>query len=262
MSRRHGRYSDRELSKLVLVLLVLAVFIPQDKLFPILKSLFPIVYVLLAIFLLRLTISLYQRWRLSQTDIYDIDDMDGSEFEERLAVLYKNLGYNVTRIGGTGDAGVDLIVEKQGVKTAVQAKRYKNNVPEAAVQQVHTGKDYYHCDKAIIVTNSFFTPMAQEVANATGIKLWNRNYLIKVLLTEHDQLSREQKEKVRNESSGIEAIEHGAVSKPHATPELVAYISKKIESGANWLDVQAAMQKAGWSEEVLNDAFFQVFNAK
>ena len=110
--------------------------------------------------------------------------MTGPEFEERLIVLYRNLGYDVKHIGHTGDAGVDLIIEKNGRKTAVQAKRYQGNVPESAVQEVHTGKDYYRCDEAIIVSNSNFTTMAKEVAKATNIQLLSRNDLIKILLTE------------------------------------------------------------------------------
>ena len=127
--------------------------------------------------------------RLSKTGIFDIDKMSGEEFEERLEVLFKNLGYSVRRTGRTSDAGVDLIIEKDNRKIAVQAKRYTGNVGEAAVQQVHTGKVFYRCDEAIVVTNSEFTSMAWKVAFGTGVKLWSRNYLIKVLETEHKKLS-------------------------------------------------------------------------
>lgn len=127
---------------------------------------------------------IYHENQLSKTGIFDIDKMSGSEFEERLMILFKNLGYKVQHVGRTADAGVDLIIERNGMRTAVQAKRYQGNVGEHAVQEVHTGKDYYRCDEAIIVTNSNFTEMAWKVAQATNIKLWSRNYLIKVLLTE------------------------------------------------------------------------------
>lgn len=119
--------------------------------------------------------------------------MNGEEFEDRLTVLFWNLEYSVQHTGQTGDAGVDLIIEKDGRKTAVQAKRYHETVKEEAVQQVFTGKAVYHCDEALIVTNSFYTDMAWKVAETIGVKLWNRNYLIKVLETERKRLGENSK---------------------------------------------------------------------
>ena len=134
----------------------------------------------------KLGYEIYQHNRLARTGIYEIDKMNGEEFEERLKILYENLGFKATRTGGRpgGDYGVDLVVEKDGVKTAIQAKCYKNRVGEDAVREANTGKRFYYCNKAQVITNSNFTPMAWQLARANYVWLTDRKGLIKLLLTE------------------------------------------------------------------------------
>ena len=57
-----------------------------------------------------------------------IDRMDGSEFEQAIADLFKGQGHEVERIRGF-DKGADLVVTIDGERTAVQAKRYSTSVP-------------------------------------------------------------------------------------------------------------------------------------
>jgi len=134
----------------------------------------------------KLGYEIYRYHRLSQTGIYEIDKMNGEAFEERLKVLFENLGFNVTRTGGRpgGDYGVDLVIEKDGIKTAVQAKCYKNKVGEDAIREANTGKRFYYCNKAQVITNNFFTPMARRLAWSNYVRLTDRKGLIELLLTE------------------------------------------------------------------------------
>jgi restriction system protein len=136
--------------------------------------------------LVMFAISLYQHHKLAQSGIFEIDRMNGDDFEKRLQILYENLGFKVTRTGGRpgGDYGVDLVIEKNGEKTAIQAKCYKNKVGEDAVREVHTGKRFYYCNKAQVITNSNFTPMAWNLARANYVWLTNRKGLIDLLLKE------------------------------------------------------------------------------
>lgn len=136
--------------------------------------------------LVRIGLYVYQYKKLSKAGIFEIDKMNGKEFEKRVAILFKHLGYNVHRTGKIGDYGVDLIVEKNGKRIAVQTKCYKSYVGEDAIREVYTGKNMYHCYEAIVVTNSNFTKMAWELANQNNVKLWSRNYLLKVLITEKE----------------------------------------------------------------------------
>jgi len=136
--------------------------------------------------LVKIGFALYQHQRLAQSGIYDIDKLSGEEFEERLQILFENLGYRVTRTGGRpgGDYGVDLVIERDGKRTAIQAKCYRNKVGEDAIREANTGKNYYHCHEARVVTNSYFTPMAWRLARANYVWLYDRNGLIKLLISE------------------------------------------------------------------------------
>ena len=76
------------------------------------------------------------------------------------------------RTGKTGDQGVDLIVTWGARRIAVQAKGYPGTtVGNKAVQEVHAGKDFYHCNAGIVVTNSTFTPHAEQLAASVGCTL-------------------------------------------------------------------------------------------
>jgi len=131
---------------------------------------------------------IYQYNRLSKSGIFEIDKMTGEEFEERLQILFTNLGYEAKRTspGKTKpDYGVDLVVQKDGIKTAIQAKCYRKQlVGEDAVREVLAGKNYYYCHKARVVTNGNYSRMARRLARVNNVELWSRNYLLKVLLTE------------------------------------------------------------------------------
>ncbi|WP_051412203.1 restriction endonuclease [Halonatronum saccharophilum] len=112
-----------------------------------------------------------------------IDQLSGEEFELFLKLLFTKLGYKTTLIGCRGDQGADLIIEKENDKIVIQAKRYKGNVGNKAVQEVLSARAYYECNGAMIVTNSHFSPAAIELARSKGNKvtLWNRENLSKEL---------------------------------------------------------------------------------
>jgi restriction system protein len=121
--------------------------------------------------------------RLQRAGIFEIDGMSGAMFEERLAVLFRGLGYSAEIVGSSGgDYGGDLIVAKDRTKTVVQAKCWKKNVGVKAVQEAVGARGYYGADAAMVVTNSRFTKQAQELARKNKVKLWGRDELIEALL--------------------------------------------------------------------------------
>lgn len=150
-------------------------------------TMWPLIVFLIFVFIYKI----YLFSRLKKSGMLEIDKMTGPEFEKRLSILFSNLGYKVRESGKpTGDYGVDLVIEKNDIKTAVQAKCYKRQlVGEDAVREVYSGKNYYNCSEAIVITNSNFSRMAWQLAKSNKVKLWNRNYLTKVLLTEKAKIS-------------------------------------------------------------------------
>lgn len=112
----------------------------------------------------------------------DIDLMTGTEFEEFIAKLFNSMGYYSSTTKASGDQGIDVIAEKNGIKYGIQAKCYSGSVGNAAVQQATAGKLFYGCDKVIVVTNNTFTKSAIKLAEANGVVLWDRFILSEKLI--------------------------------------------------------------------------------
>jgi restriction system protein len=131
----------------------------------------------------KLLVHAFKMRRLRRAGIFEIDGMSGAMFEQRLAVLFRGLGYSAEIVGSSaGDYGGDLIVAKAGTKTVVQAKCWKKNVGVKAVQEAVGARGYYSADTAMVVTNARFTKQAQELARKNKVKLWGRDELIGALL--------------------------------------------------------------------------------
>lgn len=112
----------------------------------------------------------------------DMDLMEGHDFEYYCADLLRRAGFlevEVTR--GSGDYGVDILAERDGVTYAVQCKRYDSPVGVRAVQEAYAGRDYYDRMVGAVMTNQYFTKPAVEVARKLKILLWDRGYLESML---------------------------------------------------------------------------------
>lgn len=110
-----------------------------------------------------------------------IDKMKGAEFEKFMKEVYFLLGYKVEQTKISGDQGIDLIIKKFFKKTGVQLKRYSGKVGNSAVQEAVAGKKYYKLDKVCVLTTSYFTQSAKDLAKANGVELLNRDDLDKLL---------------------------------------------------------------------------------
>lgn len=111
----------------------------------------------------------------------EVDQMDGKSFEAYLAGLFSCLGYEIERTPHY-DQGADLVLIRDGVRTAVQAKRWKGEVDVHAVRAIIASMRSYDCSQAMVVTNSSaFTLPARKCARDNGVKLWGRRQLAEVL---------------------------------------------------------------------------------
>jgi len=110
-------------------------------------------------------------------NINDIDLMTGSEFEKAICALFNNMGYKTYLTKSSGDQGVDVIAEKNGIKIGIQAKCYSNSVSNAAVQEIVAGIKHYGIERGFVITNNYFTNSAKELAKSNNIILWDRDYL-------------------------------------------------------------------------------------
>lgn len=114
-------------------------------------------------------------------ELMAIDTLTGLEFEEYFAKILLKLGYDANVTKASGDDGGDIIASKDNVKYVFQCKNYSDVVGNKAVQEVYTAKDIHKCDKAIVITNNYFTKQAKKEAEILCIELWNRDVLLKLL---------------------------------------------------------------------------------
>ena len=116
---------------------------------------------------------------LQQRDAFRdrINYMSGTEFEHFMANVFKNKGYPVKLTPTSGDQGVDLLLDIDERKVAVQLKRYTAPVGNAAIREAFAGMMHYKAQEAWVITTSSFTKSAVELAKSTGVRLIDRNEL-------------------------------------------------------------------------------------
>ena len=108
----------------------------------------------------------------------DYDLMEGRDFEYFCAELLEKRGFlEVEVTKGSGDNGVDILAEKDGVTYAIQCKRYEESVGVKAVQEAYAGRDYYDRMVGVVMSNQYFTKNAVQMAQKLKIMLWDRGYL-------------------------------------------------------------------------------------
>ncbi len=135
--------------------------------------LIPLVVILLIILTI-MAVKLNRRGSASDA----FEDMEGHEFERFCANLLKQKGFvDVEVTKGSGDYGVDILAEKDGVTYAIQCKRYTAPVGVKAVQEAYAGRDYYDRMVGAVMTNQYFTTPAVEAAKKLKILLWDGGYV-------------------------------------------------------------------------------------
>lgn len=106
----------------------------------------------------------------------------GVYFENIACRLLESNGYeNVRNTPASGDYGIDILAEKDGISYAIQCKCYSSNIGNKAVQEAFSGKQFYNCMVAVVFTNSHFTKSAIETAKSTNVLLWDREKLVQMI---------------------------------------------------------------------------------
>jgi uncharacterized membrane protein YeaQ/YmgE (transglycosylase-associated protein family) len=104
--------------------------------------------------------------------------LSGAEFEGLLYRLFEKMGYVTQHVGHPGDQGGDLVIQKGDERIVVQAKAYRDwTVSNAAIQEAVAAKNYYNCNKAMVVTTSEFTQPALELAKANDVDVVSKEKL-------------------------------------------------------------------------------------
>jgi len=109
--------------------------------------------------------------------------IDWFQFEKLVALVYRRLGYTVTRRGGANpDGGIDLIIDKDGQRSAVQCKQWKTwNVGVKAVREFLGALTDAGIQKGIFITLCGYSGDAKLLAEKHGIEIVNEIGLAKLI---------------------------------------------------------------------------------
>lgn len=114
--------------------------------------------------------------------IESMDEMEGHEFEYYCADILRDHGFDEVEVTkGSGDFGIDILAERDGITYAIQCKRYDGPVGVDAVLLTYAGKDYYDRMVGAVMTNQYFTEPALMAAKKLQILLWDRGYIDSML---------------------------------------------------------------------------------
>lgn len=106
--------------------------------------------------------------------------MDGWNFETEIAKLFRKRGFDAKVTKGSGDGGVDILLNRDGEKTVVQCKQHKTAVPPAAVRDLYGVLTHHNAQKAMLVSTSGFTNGTVEFARNKPIELLGIEDILKM----------------------------------------------------------------------------------
>ncbi len=78
---------------------------------------------------------------------------------------------------------LDMLVEKDGIRFAVLVEKRGMGVGQRFIKKLENAMEKYNCAKGIIINNGEFDELDQATAGYGDIELWDRERIIKELLT-------------------------------------------------------------------------------
>jgi Restriction endonuclease len=106
--------------------------------------------------------------------------MSGHLFEKEVAELFSANGYQAQVTKGSGDGGIDIFLEKDGIKYGVQCKNHHGTVGPAAIRDLYGAMSHEKLDAGIFIASSGYTKGAREFASNKRIQLLDINDVLRM----------------------------------------------------------------------------------
>ncbi len=149
-------------------------------------------------------------WHSGRSLIKKLQTMRPLEFEEYITDLYARLGFKAEVGRGSHDGGIDVTIQKNGLKHYIQCKKFITS--KVGVADI---RDFYGAmagklsnGKGIFITTNIFTTEAEKFSEDKPIELIDGDKLLKLIysLTKKDReemkltywLTKKNKEKIIN----------------------------------------------------------------
>ncbi len=104
-------------------------------------------------------------------------NMSPLDYERMCADILTADGWHARITKASGDQGVDVVADRNGVRIVLQCKLYSSPVGNSAVQEVFAGKVHEEAQYAAVVTNAGYTVGARQIANKTQVALLHHDDL-------------------------------------------------------------------------------------
>jgi restriction system protein len=119
----------------------------------------------------------------AQQSLDTIRTLPWREFELLLAEHFRRLGYHVEITPDGADGGIDLILQKDGRLTLVQAKQWRTErVGVTKVRELFGIQSARRAAESILITSGRFTPEARAFADESGVRLIDGEQLEPLIL--------------------------------------------------------------------------------
>lgn len=124
-----------------------------------------------------------EKWRSDRDLLQWLRGMKPSEFENYIADLFSRLGYKTKAVGGSYDKGVDVVIEKDGVKSYIQCKKFiSSKVTVGDVRNFYGAlADHLTNGKGYFITTNKFTLEAEKFADDKPIELIDGYKLVRYI---------------------------------------------------------------------------------
>ncbi len=104
-------------------------------------------------------------------------NMDGHKFEREIESLLRNSGHVVERTKGSGDMGVDLILDEN---TIVQCKATKSAVSPSVARDLFGTMNHFKKSKGILISAGGFTSGTKAFCRDKNIELWDLGKIVSI----------------------------------------------------------------------------------
>jgi len=122
--------------------------------------------------------------------VYDLDKIDGHQFEDAMAEVFQRMGYHAERGKLSNDQGRDIILHRAERLVVVECKHQKAAVGRPIVQKLHSATiTYPAATNGLVLTTGCFAPSALEYVEELNVKSH-----IKIDLWDYQRLIREARE--------------------------------------------------------------------
>ena len=107
--------------------------------------------------------------------------LDGWEFEEETAKIFRLNGYKAEVTRKTADGGIDILMYKDDKKIIVQCKHYSDPVGVSVARELNGLKDDFKADELILVASSGVTKASIDfIRNKPYFKIYNLEDIIRM----------------------------------------------------------------------------------